>query len=89
MKRPLMALLLSALVLLPVLTQAAPATGIYISNDLDPGSTFLTGRAAVWRPGINSGLPHVAHIQSWDGLNLGTQLGYELRSREQQLPDSG
>jgi hypothetical protein len=68
-----MALLLSVLVLLPMLTQATPVTGIYISNDLDPGSTFITGRAAVWRSGINSGLPHVAHIQSWDGVSLGTQ----------------
>jgi hypothetical protein len=66
-----MALLLSVLVLLPVLAQAAPVTGIYNSTDL--GGTILTGRASTWRSGINSGLPHVAHIQSWDGVSLGTQ----------------
>lgn len=71
MKRPLLAVVLSVLVLLPVLAQADPVTGIYTSTDM--GGTVLTGRASTWRPGVNSGLPHVAHIQSWDGANLGTQ----------------
>lgn len=71
MKRPLMALLLSVLVLLPLLAQAAPVTGIYRSTDL--GGAILTGRSSTWRPGVNSGLPHVAHIQSWNGATLGTQ----------------
>jgi hypothetical protein len=34
---------------------------------------LLTGRASTWRSGINSGLPHVLHGQSWDGATLGTQ----------------
>jgi hypothetical protein len=51
--------------------QAAPVTGIYTSTDL--GGQLLTGRASTWRSGINSGLPHVLHAQSWDGSTLGTQ----------------
>jgi hypothetical protein len=50
---------------------AAPVSGIYTSTDL--GGQLLTGRASTWRSGINSGLPHVLHAQSWDGANLGTQ----------------
>jgi len=53
------------------LALAAPNTGIYYSTDLD--GQLLTGRASTWRPGVNSGLPHVLHVQSWDGANLGTQ----------------
>ncbi|MDZ4805453.1 MAG: hypothetical protein SGI90_11385 [Candidatus Eisenbacteria bacterium] len=49
---------------------AAPINGIYNSTDL--GGQLLTGRASTWRPGINSGLPHVLHGQSWNGA-LGTQ----------------
>lgn len=71
MKRPLLAGLLSVLVLLPLLAQAAPVTGIYRSTDL--GGALLTGRASTWRPGVNSGLPHVLHLQSWNGAGLGTQ----------------
>lgn len=71
MKRMLMTVVLSVLMLSAVLAQADPLTGIYTSTDR--GGTLLTGRASTWRPGINSGLPHVAHIQSWDGANLGTQ----------------
>lgn len=71
MKRLLPAVVLSVLVLLPILAQADPATGIYTSTDL--GGSLLTGRASTWRPGVNSGLPHVAHIQSWDGATLGAQ----------------
>lgn len=70
MKRLPMILALG-LLLLPLLAQADPVTGIFTSTDM--GGSILTGRASVWRPGINSGLPHVAHIQSWDGANLGTQ----------------
>jgi hypothetical protein len=62
---------LTALVLLPVLAQAAPLTGLFTSTDL--GGQILLGRASTWRPGVNSGLPHVLHAQSWDGVNLGTQ----------------
>jgi hypothetical protein len=51
--------------------QAAPVAGIYTSTDL--GGQLLTGRASTWRSGINSGLPHVLHAQSWNGANLGTQ----------------
>jgi hypothetical protein len=50
---------------------AAPVTGIYNATDL--GGQLLTGRASTWRSGINSGLPHVLHAQSWDGTTLGTQ----------------
>jgi len=71
MKRLLTAAALSLLVILPVLAQAAPVTGIYTSTDM--GGTILTGRASTWRPAVNSGLPHVAHIQSWNGTSLGTQ----------------
>lgn len=71
MKRLLPAVVLSVLVLLPILAQADPVTGIYTSTDL--GGSLLTGRASTWRPGVNSGLPHVAHIQSWNGSALGTQ----------------
>jgi len=37
------------------------------------GGSLYTGRASTWRTGINSGLPHVLHIQSWDGATLGGQ----------------
>jgi hypothetical protein len=59
------------LVIAPALASAAPITGIYYSTDM--GGIFLTGRASTWRPGVNSGLPHVIHAQSWDGSTLGTQ----------------
>ncbi|MHB8078809.1 MAG: hypothetical protein ACYDIE_06105 [Candidatus Krumholzibacteriia bacterium] len=71
MKRLLMVAALSVFVLLPLVAQADPQTGIYTSTDL--GGSILTGRASTWRPGVNSGLPHVAHIQSWNGTSLGTQ----------------
>jgi len=50
---------------------AAPVDGVYTSTDL--GGQLLTGRASTWRPGINSGFPHVMHTQSWNGSTLGTQ----------------
>lgn len=60
---------LTALVAWPVL--ASPNNGTYTSTDL--GGQLLTGRASTWRSGINSGLPHVLHVQSWDNSSLGTQ----------------
>jgi hypothetical protein len=53
------------------LAAAGPIGGIYNSTDM--GGVFLTGRASTWRPGVNSGLPHVIHAQSWNGSALGTQ----------------
>ncbi len=61
--------------MLPVLADAAPIPGTYSSTDL--GGVLLTGRASTWRTGINSGLPHVLHAQSWDGAVLGSQ--WEVR----------
>ncbi len=57
--------------LAPAFVSAGPITGIYNSTDM--GGVFLTGRASTWRPGVNSGLPHVIHAQSWNGSALGTQ----------------
>lgn len=54
---------------------AAPVNGVYTSTDL--GGQLLTGRASVNRTGIDSGFPHVFHVQSWDGALLGTQ--WEMR----------
>jgi hypothetical protein len=64
-------LVLCALLALPLVAAAAPLTGIYNSTDM--GGQLLTGRASTWRSGINSGLPHVLHAQSWNGSALGTQ----------------
>lgn len=71
MKRLLSSLVLSCLVALPLAAFANPVPGIYTSTDM--GGQILTGRASTWRSGINSGLPHVLHAQSWDGSALGTQ----------------
>ena len=60
------------LVAMPALVSAGPVTGMYQSTDMG-GGPLLTGRGSTWRPGINSGLPHVLHLQSWNGANLGTQ----------------
>jgi hypothetical protein len=60
------------LVAAPALVSAGPVTGVYQSTDMPGGGPLLTGRGSTWRPGINSGLPHVLHLQSWNG-NLGTQ----------------
>lgn len=62
---------LMALIAVPAFVSAAPVNGVYFSTDL--GGQLLTGRASTWRSGVSSGLPHVLHVQSWDGLNLGTQ----------------
>ena len=59
------------LLLIPAFASAGPNGGIYNSTDM--GGVFLTGRASTWRPGVNSGLPHVIHAQSWNGSALGTQ----------------
>jgi hypothetical protein len=59
------------LFLIPAFAWAGPITGVYYSTDM--GGVFLTGRASTWRPGVNSGLPHVIHAQSWNGSALGTQ----------------
>ncbi len=71
MKTTLSILLLFALVGVPVFALADPIQGTYTSTDL--GDQLLTGRAATWRSGINSGFPHVLHAQSWDGAALGAQ----------------
>jgi hypothetical protein len=71
MKRAIAALLLVLCAGLPLAAAAAPVTGTYTSTDL--GGQLLTGRASTWRTGINSGLPHVLHAQSWNGALLGTQ----------------
>lgn len=52
---------------------AAPVQGIYQSSDMGTGGVLLPGRASTWRSGVNSGLPHVLHAQSWDGTTLGAQ----------------
>ncbi|MBA4379072.1 MAG: hypothetical protein C0395_10555, partial [Gemmatimonas sp.] len=64
-------LLLLVTVMASSLAFAEPIQGIYTSTDL--GGLLLTGRAATWRSGINSGFPHVLHAQSWNGTALGTQ----------------
>lgn len=71
-----------ALLLAPALALAAPNAGTYTTTDL--GGQLLTGRASTWRPGINSGLPHVLHGQSWNGSTLGTQ--WELRCAVENNP---
>lgn len=42
---------------------ATPINGLYRSTDI--GGQLLTGRASTNRTGINSGTPHVLHVQSW------------------------
>jgi len=69
--KSILACSLIALIAVPALVSAAPIGGVYFSTDL--GGQLLTGRASTWRSGVSSGLPHVLHVQSWDGLNLGTQ----------------
>jgi hypothetical protein len=61
------------LIIVPVVASAGPITGIYDSTDMGTGGVLLTGRASTWRPGVNSGLPHVLHAQSWNGSVLGAQ----------------
>ncbi|MBI5467484.1 MAG: hypothetical protein HY975_04740 [Candidatus Kerfeldbacteria bacterium] len=72
MKRYTTPLLLITLALaLAIPAYANPVNGTYVSTDI--GGQLLTGRASTWRSGINSGLPHVLHAQSWNGTALGTQ----------------
>lgn len=71
MKRTTSILALASLLVIPGLAAAVPIGGIYTSTDL--GGQVLTGRASTWRSGVNSGLPHVLHAQSWDGSTLGAQ----------------
>jgi len=75
MKRSSIALCICTILALPMIAAAAPIAGIYTSTDM--GGQVLTGRASTWRSGINSGLPHVLHSQSWNGAVLGTQ--WEMR----------
>ncbi len=63
--------LLAVSTLVATTAMAVPNTGTYTSTDL--GGQLLTGRASTHRTGINSGLPHVLHAQSWTGAVLGTQ----------------
>lgn len=71
MRLLLTAFCLCTLLVLPTVASAAPVPGTYTSTDM--GGQLLTGRASTWRSGINSGLPHVLHAQSWNGAALGTQ----------------
>lgn len=76
MRRFTTTLFVSALALvLAIPAFSAPVIGVYTSTDL--GGQLLTGRASTHRTGINSGFPHVFHVQSWDGTSLGTQ--WEVR----------
>lgn len=59
------------MLLLAVPAWAGPINGVYNSTDM--GGQLLTGRASTWRSGVNSGLPHVLHAQSWNASVLGTQ----------------
>ena len=71
-----------ALLLAPALAFAAPVAGTYTTTDL--GGQLLTGRASTHRIGVNSGLPHTLHAQSWNGSVLGTQ--WELRCAVENAP---
>ena len=75
MKRVATILAAIAGLLFASLALAVPVDGTYTSTDL--GGLLLTGRASTHRTGINSGLPHVLHGQSWNGAALGTQ--WEIR----------
>ena len=71
MKTLLTTMFVVSVLAFPVLAAATPIGGMFTSTDL--GGQLLTGRASTWRSGINSGLPHVFHGQSWNGTTLGTQ----------------
>lgn len=76
----------SLLLIVPAVALAAPVSGTYRSTDL--GGQLLTGRASTWRPGVNSGLPHVLHAESYDPgtLMLGSQ--WELSCAIESTPFS-
>jgi hypothetical protein len=57
--------------LCPAVATSAPISGVYSSVDL--GGSLFTGRSSASRTGAADGLPHVLHVQSWDGVALGTQ----------------
>jgi len=82
MKRRILFLSTCSLLLAPALALAAVNAGTYTTTDL--GGQLLTGRASTWRTGVNSGLPHVLHGQSWNGTTLGTQ--WELRCAVENAP---
>jgi hypothetical protein len=66
MKRTLIAVVaLALIVLIPIAAGAVPVPGIYNSIDIFGGGPLLTGLGSTWRSGINSGLPHVLHLQSY------------------------
>ncbi len=71
MKRLVIATIAISLAFAATSSLAGPIAGTYTSTDL--GGQLLTGRASTWRTGVNSGLPHVLHAQSWNGSSLGTQ----------------
>jgi hypothetical protein len=68
--------------MLAAVALAAPVNGTYTSTDL--GGQLRLGRASTWRPGVNSGLPHVLHGQDWNGSSLGGQ--WELRCAVETTP---
>lgn len=79
--------LMTAGLLMSVSVSADPNPGTYTSPNR--GGAVQLGRASVWRPLPNSGLPKVFHGQSWDGTNLGLQ--WEIRCGVEtvaQTPDS-
>jgi hypothetical protein len=71
MRRLLVVVLMLVVVLLPVLADAAPVPGTYVS--MFRGGNVLLGRASVARQGVNSGNPKIFNGQSWNGSVLGTQ----------------
>ena len=72
MKKPYQVVLAAAAVFcLASPALAAPVPGTYTSTDL--GGQLFTGRGSTWRTGVDSGFPHVIHVQSWDNTTLGTQ----------------
>ena len=75
MKRFAISALAALALLAPISAFAAVNAGTYRTTDL--GGQMLNGRSSTWRTGINSGLPHVLHAQSWNGTTLGTQ--WEMR----------
>jgi hypothetical protein len=84
MKRFALPVLATLLILVPAAAFAAPVAGTYATTNI--GGQVLNGRSSTWRTGINSGLPHVLHAQSWNGSTLGTQ--WELRCAVEANPFS-
>lgn len=60
-----------ALVALPSLAAAVPIPGTYTSTDL--GGPLSLARTSTSRPTVNSGLPQISNVASWDGSVLGAQ----------------